>query len=179
MFRDTAIEVKREVEATLIPTGVKLTLKKGTQVYVTQALGDSYTLFVNGNLVRVAGREGDALGLVVLTIPDINEEEGPVDEKVWTQLRTCFDPEIPVNVVDLGLIYDCQVIPLGKDSYHIEVIMTLTAPGCGMGPVLVAEVEEKIRQINGVGDVKVHLTFDPPWSREQMSDEAKLQLGLL
>lgn len=179
MFRDTTVSVRREVEATLIPSGAKVTLQEGSQVQVTQALGDSYTLFVNGNLVRVSGKEGDALGLVVLEIPDINQISGTLEEKIWGQLRTCFDPEIPVNVLDLGLIYNCQIIPLGKESFHVEVVMTLTAVGCGMGPVLVQEIEEKISLIDEVTDVKVHLTFDPPWSRDQMSEEAKLQLGLL
>ena len=179
MFRETAVEVKREVEATLIPTGVKVTLQPGSQVFVTQALGNAYTVFVNGNLVRVAGQDGDALGLVILEQADINEATGSVEDKVWLQLRTCFDPEIPVNIVELGLVYDCQIVPLGKDEYSITVIMTLTAPACGMGPVLVGEVEEKIRQIHGVTSVKVDLVFDPPWDRDRMSDEAKLQLGLL
>ncbi len=179
MFRETAVEVKREVEATLIPTGVKVTLQPGSQVFVTQALGNAYTVFVNGNLVRVAGKDGDALGLVILEQADINESPGSVEDKVWLQLRTCFDPEIPVNIVELGLVYDCQIMPLGKEEHSVTVIMTLTAPGCGMGPVLVGEVEEKIRQIHGVTTVKVDLVFDPPWDRDRMSDEAKLQLGLL
>lgn len=179
MFRETAVEVKREVEATLIPSGTTVMLQPGTHVYVTQALGNSYTLYVNGNLVRVAGKDGDALGLVILDIPDINQTEGTLEEKITSQLKTCFDPEIPVNIVDLGLVYDTQIIPLGKNDFRVEVRMTLTAVGCGMGPVLVGEVEEKIRHINGVTDVKVELVFDPPWSREMMSDEAKLQLGLL
>lgn len=179
MHRDKALEVIREVEAALIPTGVKVTLQAGTQVFLTQALGNSYTVYVNGNLVRVDGKDGDALGLVILTIPDINQLEGTVEEKVQTQLKTCFDPEIPVNIVDLGLIYECTVLPLGKNDFNVDVKMTLTAVGCGMGPVLVGEVEEKIRQIQGVTNVKVELVFDPPWSRDRMSDEAKLQLGLL
>lgn len=179
MFRETAVEVKREVEAALIPAGTKVTLQPGTQVFVTQALGNSYTIYVNGNLVRIDGKDGDALGLVVLTIPDVNLTEGSIEEKVETQLRTCFDPEIPVNVLDLGLIYNTNVIPLGKNDYRVEVVMTLTAVGCGMGPVLVGEIEEKIRQIKEVTDVKVDLVFDPPWDRDKMSDEAKLQLGLL
>lgn len=179
MVRETSVEVKREVEATLIPSGVKVTLQPGSQVFVTQALGNSYTVYVNGNLVRVAGKDGDALGLVVLEIPDINQMEGSIEDKVWTQLKTCFDPEIPVNIVDLGLVYECQVIPLGMNDYRVEIKMTLTAVGCGMGPVLVAEVEEKIRMIAGVSDAKVELVFDPPWDRGKMSDEAKLQLGLL
>jgi probable FeS assembly SUF system protein SufT len=179
VYRETMVEVKREVEAALIPSGVKVSLQAGTQVAVTQALGNSYTLYVNGNLVRIAGKDGDALGLVVLDTPDINQMEGTVETKIWTQLKTCFDPEIPVNIVDLGLIYECNVVPLGMDDFNVEIVMTLTAPGCGMGPVLVGEVEEKLRQINGIKAVKVALVFDPPWNRDMMSDEAKLQLGLL
>lgn len=179
MFRESSIEVQREVEATLIPSGTKVMLQPGTMVSVTQALGNAYTLYVNGNLVRVAGSDGDALGLVILTIPDVNASEGSVEDKVQQQLKTCFDPEIPVNIVDLGLIYNCQVLPLGKNDYQVTVVMTLTAVGCGMGPVLVNEVQEKIRQINEVSEAKVDLVFDPPWNRDMMSDEAKLQLGLL
>jgi probable FeS assembly SUF system protein SufT len=179
VFKETAIEVKREVEATLIPSGVKVTLQVGSHVYVTQALGNSYTVYVNGNLVRVAGKDGDALGLVILDQPDINQMQGSIEDKIWIQLKTCFDPEIPVNIVDLGLVYECYVAPLGKQDVRVDIKMTLTAVGCGMGPVLVGEVEEKIRQIQDVTDVKVDLVFDPPWDRSKMSEEAKLQLGLL
>lgn len=179
MFRETAVEVRREVEAALIPSGVKVTLQPGTQVFVTQALGNSYTLYVNGNLVRVAGKDGDALGLVILDTPDVNEMEGSIEDKVWAQMKTCFDPEIPVNIVDLGLVYSCNILPLGMNDFRVEITMTLTAVGCGMGPVLIGEVEEKVRQIKGVTEVKVELVFDPPWDRDRMSDEAKLQLGLL
>lgn len=178
-MRETALEVNREVEATLIPSGTKVTLQPGTQVFVTQALGNSYTVYVNGNLVRIAGKDGDAIGLVILDIPDVNEMAGSIEDKIGAQLKTCFDPEIPVNIVDLGLIYQSNALPLGKDEYQVNITMTLTAAGCGMGPVLVGEVEEKIRQIRGVTDVKVELVFDPPWDRSKMSDEAKLQLGLL
>ena len=160
------IEVLRDVEVSLIPAGTKVKLQTGTQVSVTQALGSSYTVYVNGNLVRVAGKDGDALGLVILAGEDINATSGSVEDKIWQQLKTCFDPEIPVNIVDLGLIY-------------VAVTMTLTAAGCGMGPILVEEVQEKIRQIKDVTDVKVELVFDPPWDKGRMSDEAKLQLGLL
>lgn len=179
MFREKAVEVLKEVEAALIPSGTKVMLQPGTQVFVTQALGNSYTVYVNGNLVRVAGKDGDALGLVILELPDINAASGSLEDKVDIQLRSCFDPEIPVNIVDLGLVYASDVIPLGKNEFRVQIIMTLTAPACGMGPVLVGEVEEKIRQINGVTEVKVDLVFDPPWDRDRMSDEAKLQLGLL
>ena len=179
MFRQTALEVKRAVQATLIPSGDKVTLKEGTPVYVTQALGNAYTVHVNGNLVRIAGKDGDALGLVVLDSPDINLSEGSIEEKVWSQLKTCFDPEIPVNIADLGLVYAVQILPLGRHDHHVAITMTLTAPGCGMGPVLVTEIQEKIQQINGVSQVNVDLVFDPPWNRDMMTDEAKLQLGLL
>lgn len=179
MRREMSIEVNREVEATLIPSGVKVKLQAGTQAFVTQALGNSYTVYVNGNLVRIAGVDGDALGLVILEQIDINQERGSIEDKVWMQMKTCYDPEIPVNVVDLGLIYDCQLTPLGMNDFRVDIKMTLTATGCGMGPVLVKEVEEKVRQIEHVTDVKVELVFDPPWDRSKMSEEAKLQLGLL
>lgn len=179
MFRDRTIEVRRAVDATLIPSGAKVTLQVGAEAHVTQALGNAYTLFVNGNLVRIAGKDGDALGLVILDTPDINEIEGSIEDKVKTQLKTCYDPEIPVNIFDLGLVYECNVNPLGKEEYHVSITMTLTAVGCGMGPVLVEEVEEKIKQIKGVIKVNVNLVFDPPWDRDKMTDEAKLQLGML
>lgn len=179
MFRETTLEIKRDVDAILIPQGLKVTLKAGSLAHVTQSLGNAYTLHVNGNLVRVAGIDGDALGLVILDSPDINALDGTIEDKVWQQLKTCYDPEIPVNIADLGLIYDCEVSPLGKNDHHVKITMTLTAPGCGMGPVLVTEVEEKLKEIKGVTEVKVDLVFDPPWDRDKMSDEAKLQLGLL
>lgn len=173
------IEVKRDCEATLIPSGSKVSIKEGSLVMVTQALGNSYTLYLNGNLVRIAGKDGDAIGLVILEDSDINEMFGSVEEKIDTQLRTCFDPEIPVNIVDLGLIYDKQILPLGRDEYQVSIIMTLTAAGCGMGPVLVADIHEKLRAITGVMDVKVDLVFDPPWERSMMSEAAQLQLGMM
>lgn len=179
MYRETSIEVKRDVAATLIPSGTKVTLQKGTFVLVTQALGNSYTVYVNGNLVRISGKDGDALGLVILEAPDVNQMPGTLEEKIWALLKTCFDPEIPVNIVDLGLIYDCQIMPLGKEEHQINIVMTLTAPACGMGPVLVSEIEEKIKEIKGASKVQVELVFDPPWDRDRMTDEAKLQLGLL
>ncbi|OGT38033.1 MAG: putative Fe-S cluster assembly protein SufT [Gammaproteobacteria bacterium RIFCSPHIGHO2_12_FULL_37_14] len=176
---EMSVEVQRECEAALIPSGTKVSLQKGTQVLVTQMLGNSYTVYVNGNLVRISGKDGDALGLVIMEDEDINALPGTVEDKVWAQLKTCFDPEIPVNIVDLGLVYGCNVIAFPKESYRIEITMTLTAPGCGMGPILANEVEEKIRQISDVVEVKVDVVFDPPWDRSRVSDAAKLQLGLL
>src|SRR3990167_791172 len=178
--RDIPIEIKKSVEATLIPSGAKVILQAGTQVMVTQALGNSYTVYVNGNLLRVAGKDGDALGLVILDdSSDVNEMEGSLEDKLWVQMKTCYDPEIPVNIVDLGLVYECQVLPLGMNDFRVDVKMTLTAAGCGMGPVLPGEVEEKLRHVHGVKEVRVELVFDPPWDKEKMSDEAKVQLGLL
>ena len=146
---------------------------------MTQALGNSYTVYVNGNLVRIAGKDGDALGLVILDEPDVNEMSGSLEEKIEAQLKTCYDPEIPVNIVDLGLIYETQIKPVGENEHRIEIKMTLTAPGCGMGPVLVSDIQEKLKAIRGIREAKVDLVFDPPWGREKMSEVAKLQLGLM
>ena len=174
MFKQDTIEVTRDCDAMLIPSGVKVSLQKGSLVYITQALGNAYTVYVNGNLARVAGKDGDALGMIIMEEPDVNDMEGSLEDKVWEIMKTCFDPEIPVNIVDLGLIYECKI-----DSAAVEIKMTLTAVGCGMGPVLVAEVEQKIRTIKDVTDVKVELVFDPPWDRSMMTDVAKLQLGMM
>ncbi len=174
MFKRDTVEVTRDCEALLIPTGVNITVQKGTLVYITQALGNAYTVYVNGNLARIAGRDGDALGLVIMEEPDVNQLTGTLEDKVWTLLKTCFDPEIPVNIADLGLVYECNL-----DGSAVNIRMTLTAPGCGMGPVLVAEVEQKIRMLPEVTDVTVELIFDPPWERSMMSDVAKLQLGMM
>lgn len=179
MFKQDTIEITRDCDALLIPSGVKISIQKGTLVMITQALGNSYTVYVNGNLARVAGKDGDALGMVILDEPDVNAMEGTLEEKVRELLKTCFDPEIPVNIVDLGLVYNCQVVEVPEGGNRIEITMTLTAPGCGMGPVLVADIEQKVRSLHGVTEVKVDLVFDPPWDRGMMSDVAKLQLGMM
>ncbi len=179
MFKSDSIEIKRDCEASLIPSGAKVSVKQGTWVMVTQALGNAYTVYVNGNLVRISGKDGDALGLVILEEPDINELPGSIEEKIEAQLKTCYDPEIPVNIVDLGLIYETTLLPLGKGEQRVEIKMTLTAAGCGMGPVLVSDIQEKLKAIQGILEVKVDLVFDPPWDREKMSEVAKLQLGLM
>lgn len=177
MLKNDTIEVTRECEAMLIPSGIKVTIQKGSLVMITQALGNSYTVYVNGNLARVAGKDGDALGMVILDEPDVNDIPGTVEDKVWELLKTCFDPEIPVNVVDLGLVYECKISG-DETAQRVEIKMTLTAPGCGMGPVLVADIEQKVRGIKEVESIKVDLVFDPPWNRSMMSDVAKLQLGM-
>lgn len=178
MLNQDTIEVRRDCEASLIPSGVKITIQKGALVVITQALGNSYTVNVNGNLARVAGKDGDALNMIILDEPDINEMAGNLEEKVWAVLKTCFDPEIPVNIVDLGLVYECQISP-EEVGNKVEIKMTLTAPGCGMGPVLISDIDQKIRSIHTVQEVKVELVFDPAWDRSMMTDVAKLQLGML
>lgn len=175
MLKRDTIEVQREVEALLIPTGVKVTIQKGSLVYITQALGNAYTVYVNGNLARVAGKDGDALNMIIMDEPDANTMSGSTQDKIWELLKTCYDPEIPVNIVDLGLVYECHL----SDAMQVDIKMTLTAPGCGMGPVLVADVAQKIRTLSEITDVKVDLVFDPPWDRSMMSDVAKLQLGMM
>jgi len=177
------IRLKRECEASQIPSGQKVKLSKDTQVKITQSLGGSYTVITDmGYMLRIEGQDGDALGKTS-TPPIQTEVKGkkiPIETLVWDQLRTCFDPEIPVNIVELGLIYECKVSDILKgEGKEVSVKMTLTAPGCGMGDVLKSEAEGKINRIPGVRDTKIDLVWDPPWSREMMSDAAKLQLGLM
>ena len=175
------ITVKRECEAILIPSGDPIKLIKGTHVRITQSLGGDYTLFVNGNLVKLSGANADAIGKDVMEKKENvkNEFRGPIKEKqVWEQLRTVYDPEIPVNIVELGLVYDLQT-KNEEEGSNVHVKMTLTAPGCGMGPAIATDAEMKIRDIPGVRDVKVEIVWEPLWDREMMSDEAKLQLGMM
>ena len=146
------VTLTRDVEAALVPVGTKVTLMKGEQAYITQSLGGSYTVIVNGNMFRIEGKDADALGLPVqspafTTGKPMTREEG--EKQVWEVLKTCYDPEIPVNIVDLGLIYDCVVTPIeGKpDTYRVDVKMTLTAPGCGMGPMIAQDAQNKILSI--------------------------------
>ena len=176
------LTIERDCEAILIPSGDPIKLIKGTHVRITQALGGDYTLFVNGNLVKISGEDADAIGMKQETqeTPEVNHKPGePVqEEQVWEQLRTVYDPEIPVNIVELGLIYDLQINNKKAGSF-INVKMTLTAPGCGMGPAIAMDAETKIRNIPGVNNVLVEIVWEPMWDREMMSDEAKLQLGMM
>jgi probable FeS assembly SUF system protein SufT len=176
------IALTRDVEAAIVPIGSKVTLQKGEQAYVTQSLGGSYTVLVNGNMFRVEGKDADALGIQPEAKPasagaPVTQEN--LEKEIWNQLRTCYDPEIPVNIVDLGLIYDCHLAPLTASSYRVDVKMTLTAPGCGMGPMLAQDVQNKLLCLEGVDDVAVELVWDPPWNQAMMTEAAKLQLGLL
>jgi probable FeS assembly SUF system protein SufT len=173
--------ISRDVKATIIPAGEELLLREGTTGYITQALGGSFTVYVEGNLFRIAGGDADAIGKDPVPPPEVpeNASDADIEAVIWEQLKTCYDPEIPVNIVDLGLIYRCAVTPLGNSERSVSVDMTLTAPGCGMGEILVQDAQEKIAIIPTVSDVVVELVFDPPWNPGMMSDEARLQTGLM
>ncbi|KAB8198833.1 putative Fe-S cluster assembly protein SufT [Lysobacter maris] len=177
------VRLERDCAAVLVPQGEHVNLPAGSIGYITQALGGSYTVFIEGNLFRVAGKDADALGKEPpppLELPDDADDEA-VERLVWQQLRTCFDPEIPINVVDLGLIYEASVKPHDEDrgQRRIEVRMTLTAPACGMGDILVDDVRSKLEMIPTVAEADVELVFDPPWSRNMMSEAARLETGML
>lgn len=175
------VTMARDVRAIIIPAGEELTLREGTPGFITQALGGSFTVYVEGNLFRIAGSDADALGKEPTPPPDVpdNPTDKDIEDVIWRQLKTCYDPEIPVNIVDLGLIYRCEVLSLGNGERSVNVDMTLTAPGCGMGDVLVADAQDKIAAIPTVSDVNVELVFDPPWNQSMMSEEARLQTGMM
>ena len=175
------VRFERDCTAVLVPQGDVVTLPAGSIGYITQALGGSYTVFIEGNLFRIAGSDADAIGkepTEPLTLPD-GASDDEVEKLVWQQLRTCFDPEIPINVVDLGLVYEANVTHRDDGSRLVEVKMTLTAPGCGMGDILVDDVRSKLEMIPTVAEADVELVFDPPWNRNMMSDSAKLETGML
>ena len=174
------IRFERDCPVVMVPQGESVTLPAGSVGYVTQALGGSFTVFVEGNLFRVAGKDADAIGKPVSAAPELPEGAGDDDVELlaWKQLRTCFDPEIPINVVDLGLVYRCDVLPGAAGQRRIEVSMTLTAPGCGMGEVLVDDVRSKLELIPTVSEADVELVFDPPWNQSMMSEAARLETGM-
>lgn len=185
MYSRTSEPVRfdRDCSAVMVPQGEVVTLPAGSIGYITQALGGSYTVFVEGNLFRIAGRDADAIGkepLEAIELPQGASDED-VETLVWKQLRTCFDPEIPINVVDLGLVYEADVSPHPEQSgqRRVDVRMTLTAPGCGMGDILVDDVRSKLEMIPTVAEADVELVFDPPWNRSMMSEAARLETGML
>ena len=171
----------RDVKAIIIPAGEELTLREGTSGFITQALGGSFTVYVEGNLFRVGGQDADALGKEPVKPPSVpeNPTDADIEAVIWEQLGTCYDPEIPVDIVNLGLVYRCEISPAADGGRSVEIDMTLTAPGCGMGPVLIEDAREKVAIIPTVSDVAVELVFDPPWNVGMMSEEARLQTGLM
>ena len=175
------IVFERDCAAVMVPQGQEVTLPAGQNGYITQALGGSFTVFVDGNLFRIRGTDADAIGKeppAALAL-DAQASDADVEKLVWQQLRTCFDPEIPINVVELGLVYECNVVHRDDGARKVDVKMTLTAPGCGMGEILVDDVRTKLEMIPTVAEADVELTFDPPWNQSMMSDAAKLETGML
>jgi len=170
----------RDVDAIIVPAGINVKLRQGQTGYITQALGGSFTVYVEGNLFRVAGKDAEALGKEPVETPELppNASDDDVRELAWQQMKGCYDPEIPINIVDLGLVYECNVLA-ETDGRVLEIKMTLTAPGCGMGDVLVQDVREKVEVIPTVKRADVELVFDPPWSQSMMSEAARLQTGMM
>lgn len=171
----------RDCDAILIPAGDEVEIPEGTHGNITQALGGSFTVYIAGNLIRIAGEDADAIGQSEpepLSLPD-NATDNDVEALVVEQLRTVYDPEIPINVLDLGLIYQCEFDHSDVNARTIAIDMTLTAPGCGMGDILVDDVRSRLMLIPTIERVDVEMVFDPPWSMEMMSDAAKLQVGML
>lgn len=182
MFTSSQEEVllARDCEAIVIPHGYRTNLAKGTRLRVVQELGGSVTVTAEfGGLFRIDPDQFDAIGRAVPQAPPPEQlTAAPIDERIWETLRTCYDPEIPVNIVELGLVYDCRALPAGEDGRHdIEVKMTLTAPGCGMGDVLAQDVQQKLEKMPDVAEARVEIVFDPPWNQNMMSEAARLQLG--
>ena len=180
-YENEPVSLSRDVEAVIVPAGTPIMLKAGLSGFITQALGGSFTLYIEGNLYRIAGAQADAIGKEVVHPPELppGATEEDVRDLAWAQMRHCFDPEIPVNIVDLGLVYDCSVTVDEDGRRKLSVSMTLTAPGCGMGEVLVRDVREKLEIIPTVSHADVQLVFDPPWSQSMMSEAARLQTGMM
>jgi probable FeS assembly SUF system protein SufT len=180
-YENEPIVVQRDVKAVAIPAGVEVNLKVGSVGYITQALGGSFTVYIDGNLFRIAGQDADAIGKTAAAAPEVPPGATEEDLKgiIWRQLKTCYDPEIPVNIVDLGLVYECDVTKNEDATRTVDIKMTLTAPGCGMGEVLVQDVRDKVEIVPTVARANVELVFDPPWNQTMMSDEARLQTGMM
>jgi probable FeS assembly SUF system protein SufT len=183
MYSNDSKTLTRDVEAFVVPVGTRVTLMKGETAHVTQSLGGSYTVVVNGNMFRIEGKDADALGLQPeakpAAAPAAARSKEALEREVWTQLKNCYDPEIPVNIVDLGLIYSCDLAPIGGSTYKADIKMTLTAPGCGMGPMIAQDVQNRLLSLDEIEEANVELVWEPPWNQGMMTDAAKLQLGLM
>ena len=185
MSDHSPITLTRDCEAVGVPVGNQVTLQKGEQAMITQSLGGSYTVVVNGNMFRIEGKDRDALGMEVTGAADSAEATAPTTQEelqnaIWEEMKNCYDPEIPVNIVDLGLIYDTQITQLPESGeYRVDVKMTLTAPGCGMGEYIRQDVISKVENLPGVRDAHVDLVWEPTWNQEMMSEAARLQLGMM
>ncbi len=181
MTEREVVTLTRDVNIVTIPDGHHGTLKKGQEVTIHQALGSNYTVVTDyGHMVRISGNDADALGKEPHELHTLVSETDTkaVEQNCWEVMKTVYDPEIPVNIVDLGLVYGCQVTRNAQGGNDVHIRMTLTAPGCGMGPVIQSDVEKSVRALPGVDSVDVEIVLDPPWSREMMSEVAQVQLGL-
>ncbi|MDQ6630572.1 MAG: putative Fe-S cluster assembly protein SufT [Verrucomicrobiota bacterium] len=186
MHNVTSVELTRDCEAVQIPVGTTVTLPAGTSVDITQTLGSTYTVHAQGGLFRIATKDADALGInnesATLGETVANKSAGPivpVDEKqVWDTLKTCYDPEIPVNIVDLGLVYDLQIEPTAEGRSKVNVKMTLTAPGCGMGATIAGDAQTKLLYLDGVEEANVEIVWDPPWHQSMITAEGRRILGI-
>ena len=184
MDSNQEILLSRDTPAVRIPSGDKITLLAGSRVYITQSLGGTYTVASEQGLARIADTDADALGidLVQSSSNDITalHHLGEVDaEKVWDQLKNVYDPEIPVNIVDLGLVYDCQILKTDDAKTKVEIKMTLTAPGCGMGPTIAEDARSRVVTVPGVDEAEVILVWDPPWNQHMISEVGKMKLGMI
>ena len=173
------ITLSRDCDAVQIPSGHPLVLPAGMTVVVTQSLGGTFTVATPGGLARIELKDADALGLDPEAAVAKVKVEGSTEQAVWDQLKTVFDPEIPVNIVDLGLVYDCAITKADGGPVSVNVKMTLTAPGCGMGPTIAADARGKILSLEGIGDAEVELVWDPPWNQAMISEAGKMKLGIL
>lgn len=175
-------KLSRDCEATMIPSGESFTLPKDTEVTITHRLGDNFTVTCEFGMFRIAGKNADAIGEKTTSdaIADAKNHDGPPDIKAcWEALRSVFDPEIPVNIVDLGLVYTLESIQLPDGKYKIDCAITLTAPGCGMGPVIAEDTRYRLLTVPGVSDAEVSIVWDPPWNQDMISEEGKMELGLI
>ncbi len=177
----TTVELTRDCDAVRIPAGDPVVLPAGTPVDITQTLGGTYTVHAQGGLFRIAAKDADALGLEPASTPTPESAlvAGELNEElIWSALRTCFDPEIPVNIVDLGLVYDMKIAILPNGRNSVSVKMTLTAPGCGMGGVIAGDAQQKIQALPGVEEALVEIVWDPPWHHSMISEQGRKILGL-
>jgi len=177
------INLSRDVEAIQIPSGDSVNLPAGMAVFITQRLGGTYTVATQQGLARISSRDADALGIdndaeQKRQVEEVRLQDAPVEEQVWAQLKMVYDPEIPVDIVNLGLVYDCTVASENGKT-KVDVKMTLTAPGCGMGPVIAADAQAKIMTIRGVDDARVDIVWDPPWNQDMISEEGRMKLGMI
>ena len=175
------VTLTRNVTAIMVPAGDPVDLEAGSLVYITQAMGGSFTIYFEGSLLRIAGADADALGKEPVRPPELpeNASNEDVEALIWDQMRTVYDPEIPISIVELGLIYECRIEQLANGCRSVHIAMTVTAPGCGMGEILLEDVRQRVAAIPTVESVEVELVFDPPWNQSMMSEAARLEAGLL